>query len=87
MSAPRPRKASQQTPLIRRRRAVARIKLVGRAIGLLQLAADLLEGAGQLGEQPRAEITAAQRSLARALRALAAPRPPGSPVPRRKDDE
>lgn len=55
---------------------MARLKLVGRAIGLLQLVADLLEGAAQLSEQPVKELTSAQRAVAGGLRSLGVS-PPG----------
>lgn len=80
MSEARKPSGSQQAPLIRSRRSSARVKLIGRAIGLLQLAADLLEGASQLSDQPVHELTSAQRALATALQSLGVT--PAAPVPK-----
>lgn len=72
MSATSGRSSSKQAPLIRRRRSAARVKLVGRAIGFLQLAEDLIEGAAQLSDGPVPALTSAQSSVAAALRSLGA---------------
>lgn len=62
---------SQRRPRIRRSRHQARVKLVGRALGFMELARDMLDGAIQLGSAQCTELSAAQENLQRALEAIA----------------